>query len=455
VERPTDDPADLEFAAVAGSSHDAVVGVSLDCIITGWNAAAEALFGYTAEEAVGRHVSLIAPPGRELEMAGLLDRVRAGEIVDRVEAQRRRKDGRFVDVALTVVPVSVDGHVVGASTIAHDVTEERRARARQGLLAAIVNSSDDAIISKDLNGIVTSWNKGAERLLGYGEEEVVGRHVSLIAAPGREREMAEILARIRRGDRVEHYETQRRHKSGTIVDISLTVSPIYDDQGRILGASKIARDIGERRHNERRLKLLMSELDHRAKNMLAVAQAMLRLTRAETLSDFVAAVEGRLAALARVHTQVADNRWEGAELRSIAIGCLEAFGDREGRIVIDGIRVQLSPTAAQVVGVLLHELATNAAKHGSLSVQDGSVKLAWAVEPNGDLRLTWAERGGPPVEVPSRRSFGSRVIERNVPEQLGGTATLKWRPEGLQCEFVVPATYLIDAPIQPIRQAVA
>ena len=115
--------------------------------------------------------------------------------------------------------------------------------------------------------------------------------------------MAEIFDRIRRGERVEHYETQRRHKSGAIVDISLSVSPIYDEQGHVVGASKIARDVGERRRNERRLKLLMSELDHRAKNMLAVAQAMLRLTRAETLSDFIAAVEGRLAALARVHTQ--------------------------------------------------------------------------------------------------------------------------------------------------------
>jgi two-component sensor histidine kinase len=261
--------------------------------------------------------------------------------------------------------------------------------------------------------------------------------------------MADILRRIRNGERVDHYETQRRHKSGAIVDISLTVSPIYDERNSIVGASKIARDIGERRRNERRLKLLMSELDHRAKNMLAVAQAMLRLTRAESLHDFVAAVEGRLGALARVHTQVADNRWEGAELCAIALSSLEAFGSREGGTLVEGPSVWLSPEAAQVVGVLLHELATNAAKHGSLSVQGGSVALRWALGATGDLRLTWVERGGPPVGKPSRRSFGSRVIERNVPEQLGGSAIVKWLPQGLECEFVIPSSFLIEAPPQP------
>lgn len=324
---------------------------------------------------------------------------------------------------------------------------EYGAWAPDGLLAAIVSSSDDAIISKSLDGIITSWNKAAERLYGYTAEEAIGRHINLIAVPGRESEMAAIIERIRRGERVEHFETERRRKDGVAVEISLTVSPVYDKEGRIVGASKIARDFTERRRTEKRINLLMSELDHRAKNMLAVAQAIIRLTRAETLSDFVAAVDGRLGALARVHSQVAENRWDGAELGRLAAEILETFGDKEGRVAIDGPRAYVSPEGAQVLGVLLHELATNAVKHGSLSVPGGTVALGWEIQADGSLKLTWVEQGGPKVSPPTRRSFGSRVIERNVADQLGGTAAVRWLPEGLACEFTVPAAHLMPPPL--------
>ena len=440
MRKSSDAFANARLAAIIGSSDDAIIGKTLDGIITDWNAAAVRLFGYSEDEAVGRHISMIAAPGREPEMPQILDRIRLGEKVEHFETQRRRKDGRLVDVSLTVSPILDEkNRVVGASKIARDIGERKRADAREGLLAAIVTSSDDAIISKDLTGTITSWNGAAERLLGYRAEEVIGRHISVIAAPGREPEMARILERIRGGDRVEHYETERRHKDGSIVQISLTVSPILDGAGRIVGASKIAHDIGERLREERRLRLLMSELDHRAKNVLAVAQAVLRLTRADTLPDFVAAVEGRIRALARVHTQVAENRWDGAELGELAASALESFGGEEGQTLMEGPRVWVSPAAAQVIAILLHELATNAAKHGALSTQGGSVELRWSLDGSGDLRLSWAERNGPPVVTPSRRSFGTQVIERNIPDQLGGTAVVAWTPTGLRCEFTVPA----------------
>jgi two-component sensor histidine kinase len=188
----------------------------------------------------------------------------------------------------------------------------------------------------------------------------------------------------------------------------------------------------------------MSELDHRAKNVLAVAQAILRLTRADTLPDFVAAVEGRIKALARVHTQVAENRWDGAELGELAATALESFRGREGQTVAEGPRVWVSPAAAQVIAILLHELATNAAKHGALSTEAGCVELRWSLEGSGDLKLSWAERDGPPVGTPSRRSFGTQVIERNIPDQLGGTADVTWLPRGLRCEFTVPAENVVQ-----------
>jgi len=455
VDKPTDFLANARLAAIVGSSDDAIIGKDLNGIITDWNSAAEELFGYTAEEVIGRHISTIAPPGREGEMADIIRRISKGERVYHFETQRRHKDGHLVDISLTVSPIhDLDGRVVGASKIARDIGEEKRGRAQRGLLAAIVNSSDDAIISKDLDGIVTSWNAAAERLFGYSADEMVGKPIFAIAVPGREEDMRAILERIRRGERVEHYETQRRHKDGSIKDISLTVSPIYDGHGRMIGASKISRDISERRLAEQRLRLLMSELDHRAKNVLAVAQAILRLTRADTLPDFITAVEGRIKALARVHSQVAENRWEGAELRTLATSGLETFGDREGRATVEGPGIWVSPAAAQVIGILLHELATNAAKHGALSTPEGSVNLRWWLDEAGDLRLAWAERNGPLVSTPSRRSFGTQVIERNIPDQLGGTANVRWLPVGLSCEFAVPGAYIVQMP-QGRREHVA
>jgi PAS domain S-box-containing protein len=448
--------AHARLAAIVDSSDDAIISKDLRGIITSWNNSAARLLGYTAEEAVGQHISLIAPPGRAGEMADIVARIRTGERVEHFETQRLHKDGSIVELSLTVSPIHDEsGQVVGASKIAREIGAHRRARQREALLAAIVSSSDDAIISKSLEGIITSWNPAAERLLGYTASEAVGRHISMIAPPGREGEMARIIERIRGGERVEHFDTQRRHKSGAVLDISLTVSPVYDEHGRVIGASKIARDIGERRRSEERLKLLMNELDHRAKNVLAVAQAILRLTRADSLPDFMSAVEGRIGALARIHTQVAENRWDGADILRLAPASLEAFGAREGRIRITGPSAWVSPTAAQVVGVLLHELATNAVKHGALSTPDGQVDLAWALAGSGDLRLSWAERGGPDVAVPSRRSFGTQVIERNVPDQLGGTADLKWLPHGLECDFVIPAKYVVALRPAPRREATA
>jgi PAS domain S-box-containing protein len=321
----------------------------------------------------------------------------------------------------------------------HELQPDALAIAR---LAAIVSSSEDAIVSKDLNGIITSWNGAAERLLGYTAEEIIGRHISTISLPGREKEMSAILEKIRRGERVEHFDTERRHKDGSLVQVSLTVSPIHDSEGRIIGASKIARDISERRRAEEQLRFLTRELDHRAKNVLAIAQAMLRLTRADSLPDYIDAIEGRIGALARVHSQVAEKRWGGAEMGALINAGLEPFAARRDRISIEGPRLLLSPAAAQVIGILVHELATNGAKHGALSGDGGTINVSWSLTPSGDLIWRWTEHGGPAVAAPSRLSFGMQVISRSVPDQLGGDAKVNWLPDGLQCEFVVPAEHL-------------
>jgi PAS domain S-box-containing protein len=243
------------LAAIVESSDDAIISKDLSGTIRSWNAGAQRIFGYTAEEAVGKHISLLAPPDRLGEIAEILARISRGEHVDHHLTRRMTKDGRLLWISLTVSPIrGADGTVIGASKIARDVTFQRRYVELQEHLAAIVESSDDAIISQDLNGIILTWNRGAEQIFGYTREESVGRHISMIATPDRVDEIPRILERISRGESVEHYETARKTKDGRILSVSLTVSPIRDATGTIIGASKIGRDITQQVKNEQALR---------------------------------------------------------------------------------------------------------------------------------------------------------------------------------------------------------
>jgi PAS domain S-box-containing protein len=307
-------------------------------------------------------------------------------------------------------------------------------------IASIVESSDDAIVSKDLNGVIINWNQGAERIFGYTAEEVVGKPITILIPPDRHDEEPSILERIRRGERVEHFETVRMRKHGSRVDISLTISPVKNAEGKIIGASKIARDITERKRSEAQIAILAREAEHRAKNVLATVQATVHLTQSDTPEGLKQAIEGRIQALANVHRLFVESRWEGADLHNLAQEELAAYSQgRETRVQIDGPSVLLEPNAAQAIAVILHELATNAAKYGALSVPNGQVRTEWSHEQNGQLVLRWTEKGGPPVEPPTHRGFGARVMENMVRGQFKGELKFDWHPEGLACEIVLPS----------------
>ena len=246
------------LAAVIDSSHDAIITKNLSGIIQTWNKSAERMFGYSAEEAVNQPIFLIIPPDLHAEEASILARLRSGELIETYETVRRSKDGRLIDVALTVSPVrDANGTLIAASKIIRDITERKQANRTiaqvQGLLSLIVASSDDAILSKDLNGTITSWNRGAERMFGYTAEEMIGSSILRIIPPDRHSEEAAILSKLRRGERIDHYETVRRKKDGRLFDISITVSPLTDEGGNVVGASKIARDISEQKRAQRAL----------------------------------------------------------------------------------------------------------------------------------------------------------------------------------------------------------
>ena len=262
------------FEAIVESSDDAIISKDLNGIMRTWNKSAETIFGYTADEVVGKSVTILIPADHLNEEPDILARIRAGQRIDHYETVRKRKDGRLLNISLTVSPIKNGaGQIIGASKIARDITGKKQNEAIAKQFEAIVTSSDDAIISKDLNGIIQTWNRGAENVFGYTADEVIGKPVTILFPPEALDDEPQILARIRAGERIEHYETLRVRKDGQLIDVSLTISPIIDSAGRIIGASKIARDITEKKIYERELKKARDEAERssRAKDHFLAA----------------------------------------------------------------------------------------------------------------------------------------------------------------------------------------
>lgn len=242
------------LAAIVDSSDDAIISKSLNGIITSWNEGARKVFGYTASEMVGQSVLRLIPKELHFEEVDILRKLRAGERIDHYETVRVRKNGEKFPISVTISPVRDNtGRVIGASKIGRDISDRKRFDDSRFRLAAIVDSADDAIISKNLNGIIQSWNQGAYRLFGYTSEEIVGQSILRLIPNKLYHEEDEILAKLKAGERIDHYETTRMKKSGELVDVSVTISPIWNGKGEVVGASKIARDISDRRRMEKTL----------------------------------------------------------------------------------------------------------------------------------------------------------------------------------------------------------
>jgi PAS domain S-box-containing protein len=244
----------LHFAAFVNSSPDPVISKDLTGKIISWNKAAARIFGYEEQEIVGQSILSIIPPNFHHEENELLRKLRADETIEPYETTWVSKGGGNIPVAVTVYPVrNESGSVIGASKVACDLTHRSINDESRYRLATIVDSADDAIASKDLNGIVTSWNQGAYRMFGYTAAEMIGQPMLRIIPEELHYEEDEILRKLRAGERIDHYETTRQKKSGERFDVSVTISPIRNGVGRIIGASKIARDISDRKRIERML----------------------------------------------------------------------------------------------------------------------------------------------------------------------------------------------------------
>jgi PAS domain S-box-containing protein len=428
------------LASLLTLSYEPMLAWRLNGPIDFWNAGAERLYGFASSEAVGATSHTLLQTKFPIAFTEMRSRLR-DERYWSGELRHTCKDGHevIVDSRMqlhgddTVLEVNRD--VTGRKQIEAALREsEDRLRWQ----ASIVESSDDAIVSKNLDGIISSWNSGAERVFGYTAEEAIGQPITIVIPQDRQDEERAILTRIRRGERIDHFETIRQRRHGSLIVVSLTVSPVKNAEGKIVGASKIARDITQQKRSQEQIATLAREAEHRSKNLLANVQAMVTLSQSDTSEGLKHAIEGRIRALANVHSLFVETRWIGAELSTVATQELAPYSkDAATRVRIDGPQILLKPDIAQAVAVILHELATNAAKYGALSTAEGQINLNWLHEADGWLMLRWTEMDGPEVQTPTRQGFGTRVIEGMV-GPLKGKAHFDWRAEGLVCEIALP-----------------
>jgi PAS domain S-box-containing protein len=424
--------------------------------ITFYNSAAVEMWGVRPE--IGKSEfcgswKLYWPDGRplphdECPMATALKEKRANR---GMEAVAERPDGTRIPFLAFPTPLfDANGNLIGAVNMLVDLTERAIVDVAAQRFAAIVESSDDAILAKDLNGTIISWNRGAEHLFGYTAAEAIGKQITMLIPLDRHNEEPDILGRIRRGERIDHYETIRRRKDGSLVEISLSVSPIRNREGMVIGASKIARDITERRRAEEQQHLLIREMDHRVKNLFTLASSVVSLSArsASTPTELASAVRARLNALAQAHaltvpsTSEATGRTEQATTLHRLIGTIlapydDGLDNHQPRAVIVGPDVPIGGAAVTSFALLLHEFATNAAKYGALSVPEGAVDISCHEEADRFV-LTWTERGGPPVDRQTDgEGFGTVLGKATVRSQLGGEIVRDWKPEGLSIRLAV------------------
>ena len=282
-----------------------------------------------------------------------------------------------------------------------------------------------------------AWDEGQYRIFGVEPEnfQISTDNIRNLLHPDDWEPLRQVVLRMAKGERTQQVEFRVRRPNGELRWCTGTAAASVDAAGNVVRISGVTIDVTERKEAEERQVLLAREVDHRARNALAIIQSIIRLTRAKSVDDYVATVEGRIKALALAHTLLSDSRWHGADLGTLVA---EEFAPyRSGnKIELKGPNVSLSPATAQGIALALHELATNAAKHGALSSLKGRVSLTWQLQ-SDTLTLHWVESGGPPIKTPSARSFGLKVIKASIEQQLGGKATFDWNPKGLRCDLAI------------------
>jgi PAS domain S-box-containing protein len=463
-------------SAMAEASGDAIIGYTLDLRIVYWNQGAERLYGYAPDEVIGQPGAVLMPLGHD-ELPAVIGRVRRGELVPHYDTRRRRKDGTVIDVSVAVSPIRTrDNELVGVSVVARDISERKRAEEALARLAAIVDSSEDAIIGKTLDTTIISWNHGAERIYGYTATEAIGQPIGMLLPPGSEDEVPAIMKRIRRGEKVEHYETKRQRKDGTIIDVSVTVSPIKTRDGDVIGASAIARDITERKQAEAaRAQIARLEASQAAHRLLLErvfeTQEQERRRIARELHDEAGQLMASLLVGLRALDDAAtidDAKAQSRRLRAVAVKALDEVGrlarglhssvlDDHGLAVAlqryvaeysttHNIAVDLtldetdarnlSPAVQLAVFRVVQEALTNVVKHSGAT----AIRVRVARSANG-LKTTIADNGrgfeADAVSAHSEAHLGLQSMRERV-AILGGTLRIRSGARGTTIAVRVP-----------------
>jgi PAS domain S-box-containing protein len=421
---------EARLEAVLESITDGFYALDSEWRFVLFNPAAEVYFGSSREEVLGKNLWEVFPQGLGTQYERICHEAMEQRAASAIELPSRLRPDRVVEIRVSPMR---DG---GISVALTDVTERRLAQdALKTALArseAILESISDAFYAVDAEWRFTYVNRVAEGWWGRPRETLLGRSIWEVFPQAEDTDIYELHARAAESRKVERAELV-----SPILNRWIDVS-IFPTR---TGLSIYFRDIEERKQAEARQRLLVNELNHRVKNALATVQAIAAQSlRGEEVAP--AARERfmeRLMALARANDVLVAESWEGAGLEAVAaqVATPYASGADAGRFVISGPAVHLSPNTAMAMALALHELATNAAKYGALSRPDGRVELSWQAA-EGQFRLTWRERGGPPVAPPTRTGFGSRLIQRGLTSELKGQVAMDYAPEGLTCTITAP-----------------
>jgi PAS domain S-box-containing protein len=452
-ERKQAEIVNAHLAAVVTSSADAIESVSLDGTILSWNQAAEDLYGYTAEEAIGQPLALIVPDDRRDEIARTIATVRTGENAW-YETERRHRDGSLVEVAVDAAPIrTADGIVVGISKVAHDISERRRAetalREREEQFRTLANSIPQLVWMANTDGWIVWYNERWYEYTGTTPAQMEGDGWHRVHDPA---VLPEVVARwnesVRTGMPFD-MTFPLRGADGVFRPFLTRVVPLRDSLGQVARWFGSSTDVTAQVEHERHLNFVMRELSHRSKNLLAVVQAMARQTmqHSSSFEDFEGRFMGRLHGLARSHDVLVRQDWTGATIRDLVTAQLAPFAREDGEsLELEGENLVLKPDAVQNLGFALFELGTNAVKYGALAAPAGKVTIRWTrVESGGRkyVRFVWQESGGPPVAQPLRKGFGAMVIERFIAVTFGGHVESLFLPEGFSWTLEIPAEHLI------------
>ncbi|HUI97611.1 MAG TPA: PAS domain S-box protein [Xanthobacteraceae bacterium] len=456
-ERKQAEMANAHLAAVVTSSADAIESVSLDGTILTWNQAAEELYGYTAEEAIGHPLDLIVPEDRREEIDRTVAAVRGGDNMW-FETKRRRRDGTLVEVAVDAAPIrTAAGSVVGVSQVTHDISERRRAEAalqeREEQFRTLANSIPQLVWMANADGWIVWYNERWYDYTGTTPEQMEGDGWHRVHDP---QVLPDVVARwnesVRTGQPFD-MTFPLRGADGVFRSFLTRVVPLHDSQGEVARWFGTSTDVTAQVEHETHLNFVMRELSHRSKNLLAVVQAMARQTMQHSVSfeDFEGRFMGRLHGLARSHDVLVRQDWTGGSIRDLVAAQLAPFVREDGASVdLVGDNLVLKPDAVQNLGFALFELGTNAVKYGALAAPAGKVTIRWGLTESGGrkfVRFVWQESGGPPVAQPLRKGFGAMVIERFIAVTFGGHVESLFLPEGFCWTLEIPAEHLLgEAP---------